>query len=304
MYAWRLPLQHSLRLLLALVWWFALAVGHAWASTQAVPPLSGRLIDQTQTLSAQQSQQIEQQLQQVEQALGSQIVVLMVATTAPEDIAAYAWRVADTWEIGRKGVGDGVLLVVAKNDRRVRIEVAKDLEGAIPDLAAKQIIDRALTPAFKAGDFAGGIQQAVTHLAARIKGENLPLPEAKSTTGNGSVDALGMLAPFLFVGVPIAGGVLMALFGRKLGMLITGMGTGVVGWLITSSLLIGLVAGGLAMLFAGALGTGGRSRPGDWTSGDWGHGGSSGGGWGGSSGGGFSSGGGGSFGGGGASGNW
>lgn len=303
------PMSWRLRLLPLWLAWVLLCgllhslTGPAWASVQPVPALSGRLIDQTHTLSAQQSQQIEQQLQQVEQTLGSQIVVLVVSTTQPEDIAAYAFRVADTWKIGRKNVGDGVLLVVAKNDRRVRIEVAKGLEGAIPDLAAKQIIDQALTPAFRAGDFAGGIQQAITHLAARIKGENLPLPGAPGSTDNRTEDTLGMLAPFLFVGVPIVGSVLMALFGRKLGMAITGLGTGTVGWWLTSSLLIGLVAGGLAMLFAGAMGSGGRSRAGGWGHGGGGFGGS-GGGWGGSSGGGFSSGGGGNFGGGGASGNW
>jgi uncharacterized protein len=111
-------------------------------------------------------------------------VVLMVPTTAPEDIASYANRVGNTWKIGRKDVGDGVLLVVAKDDRKLRIEVAKALEGAIPDLAAKQIIDEALTPHFKAGDYAGGLDAAVDQLAARIKGE--PLPSVTPADGAGS----------------------------------------------------------------------------------------------------------------------
>lgn len=301
MSVWPVRLWRSMTLLLV---WLVL-----WAPPMAanaellpVPALSSRLIDQTQTLDAQQASQIEQQLQQVEQTLGSQIVVLMVPTTQPEDIAAYAYRVADTWKIGRRGVGDGVLLVVAKGDRRVRIEVAKDLEGAIPDLAAKQIIDRALTPAFRAGNYAGGIEQAIAHLAARIKGENLPLPDAQGQVSGDTVDTLSQLAPFLFVAVPIVGGMLMAVLGRKLGMFLTGVGTGAMAWWLTASVLIGLVAGGLAMLFSGALGSGGRSRQGPWsTGGGWGHGG---GGFGGGGGGGFSSGGGGDFGGGGASGNW
>jgi uncharacterized protein len=117
---------------------------------------------------------LKAKLAALEAAKGSQVVVLMLPTTAPEDIASYANRVGNTWKIGRKGVGDGVLLIVAKDDRKVRIEVAKTLEGAIPDLAAKQIIDQALTPRFKVGDYAGGLDAAVEQLAARIKGEPLP----------------------------------------------------------------------------------------------------------------------------------
>jgi uncharacterized protein len=298
----RAHLMQAGRQWLAGLLWMLLNLGLASASTLPVPALSGSVIDQTQTLSAPQIQQIQAQLKQVEDTLGSQIVVLMVRTTEPEDIAAYAFRVADAWKIGRKDIGDGVLLVVAKNDRRVRIEVAKDLEGAIPDLAAKQIIDQALTPAFRAGDFAGGISQAITHLVARIKGENLPLPNPTPQRSNGLGDNLGQLAPFLFVGVPIVGGMLIGVFGRKIGSLVTGLAIGGVGWWLTASVFIGGVAGVLAMLFAGALGVGvgagNRSR----SSGGWGPGGGFSGGGGG--GGGFSSGGGGSFGGGGASGNW
>ena len=145
-----------LRWLTALVCALALA-GAAWAlEPLPVPALSGRVIDQTGTLSGGDVQALTAQLAAVEQAHGAQIVVLMVASTQPEDIAAYAQRVADTWKIGRREVGDGVLVVVAKNDRRVRIEVAKALEGALPDLAASRIIAETITPAFKAGDFAGG----------------------------------------------------------------------------------------------------------------------------------------------------
>ncbi|RZI82404.1 MAG: hypothetical protein EOP38_16140, partial [Rubrivivax sp.] len=175
---------------------------------QAVPALSARVIDQTGTLNEAQRQALEGKLAGVESRLGTQMVLLMVPSTQPEDISAYAQRVADTWKIGRREVGDGLLLVVAKNDRRVRIEVAKTLEGAIPDLAAKQVIDRAITPAFKAGDFAGGLNQAIDQLAARVQGEHLPLPteaqaQRPATERHGfQWDDLGV---FLFVGVPVVG---------------------------------------------------------------------------------------------------
>ena len=147
----------------------------AWAQ-RAVPALTGRVIDQTGTLSAADVQALTQKLAAFEQAKGTQIVVLMVPTTQPEDISAYANRVGNTWKIGRKGVGDGPLIVVAKDDRAMRIEVAKALEGAVPDIAAGRITDRLMAPAFRAGDFAGGINVALDHLFARIQGEPLPEP--------------------------------------------------------------------------------------------------------------------------------
>jgi uncharacterized protein len=131
---------------------------------QPVPPLSGRVIDNTGTLSGAQQMAINAKLAGFEAEAGPQIVVLMVPTTAPEDIAAYAQRVADQWKIGRRDVGDGLLIVVAKNDRKMRIEVAKALEGAVPDLAARQIIDGAMKPAFQAGDYAGGLKAAIERL--------------------------------------------------------------------------------------------------------------------------------------------
>jgi uncharacterized protein len=184
------------------------AVAHAQA-VQPVPALVAHVIDATGTLQAGQQAALEAKLAALESTKGSQVVVLMVPTTAPEDIASYANRVGNTWKIGRKDVGDGVLLVVAKDDRKLRIEVAKALEGAIPDLAAKQIIDEALTPHFKAGDYAGGLDAAVDQLAARIKGE--PLPSVTPADGAGS-DPRGDgfqwwdLAIFLFVAVPVVAG--------------------------------------------------------------------------------------------------
>lgn len=298
-------------LVMAAALWLPLP-GHAdpaWTAGQPlpVPPLNTRVTDQTATLSAAQRQALEQKLATIEQAQGSQVVILMVPTTRPEDIAAYAHRVASQWKVGRRDVGDGVLLLVAKNDRQVRIEVARALEGAIPDLAAYRIIDQAIRPAFKAGDFAGGLNLAVDQLQTLIKGEQLPAPNA---TARRSAQATGIqwedLGIFLFVGVPIAGAVLTAVLGRKLGTVATGLGAGALGWWWTTSLLIAGIASVVAMVLIAAIGTGGRGgggRAARWGAGYGGMGGL-GGGWGGSSGGGFSSGGGGSFGGGGASGNW
>ena len=280
---------------------------------QPVPALSARVIDQTATLSASQSAALEARLAAFEAASGPQIVVLLVRGTAPEDIAAYAHRVAESWQIGRREVGDGVLLLVAKDERRVRIEVAKALEGAIPDLAARQIIDNALRPAFRADDYAGGIGLAVDQLMQRIRREGLPAPAAQGRGGDGS--SLENLVILLFMAVPIAGGLLKALFGRKLGSLLAAGGAGGVAWWFTASLLAAAAAGLAALALVGLLGVGsvlrriggqgGSRSSGGWSAGAGSGGWSGGGGWGGGgSGGGFSSGGGGDFGGGGASGNW
>lgn len=275
-----------------------------------VPELTARVIDQTATLDPIQRKGLEDKLAAFEQQKGTQIVVLMVPTTQPEDIASYANRVANAWKIGRRDVGDGIVVIVAKNDRKVRIEVAKTLEGAVPDLAAKMIIDDAITPRFRQGDFAGGLQTAVDQLIARISGEALPTPQQprQPAQGGGAGFDWFDLAIFLFFAVPIAGGVLRGIFGRKLGSLVTGGGVGLVAMLITSSLLVAVVAAIVALLFS-LLSGGGPfgGRRGGWGGpvilpGGWGGGHRGGGGWGG--GGGFGSGGGGDFGGGGASGDW
>lgn len=288
---------------------------------QAVPALSGRVVDQTGTLSAAQQQAIDAKLAAFEREAGPQIVVLMVPTTAPEDIAAYAQRVGDQWKIGRREVGDGLLIVVAKNDRRINIQTAKALEGAVPDLAARQIIERDITPAFKAGDYAGGLNRAIDSLQARIRGEHLPAPTQRPSkpTGGHGID-LGEIAMIAFLGVPLAGALLTAIFGRKIGSLFTGAGAGAVGWGLSGSLLLGVGAAIASLILVGVLGIGaarrsagssGAYRRSAHGSGGivppiiWGGGGGGGGGsWGGGDGGGFSSGGGGDFGGGGASGDW
>jgi uncharacterized protein len=295
------------RTLAALGLLLGLWTGAAYAQTlQPIPPLTARVIDTTRTLDAGQAQALEAKLAAFEKARGSQIVVLMVPTTQPEDIFDYTQRVGDLWKIGRKDVGDGVLLVVAKNDRKVRIATAKTLEGAIPDLAARQIIDRVITPKFRDNDFAGGLSAAADQIMARISGEALALPEAEGATSGGDAGFQWTdLAVFLFFAVPIGGRVLSGMLGRKFGALATGGAVGVVAWVFTASLLIGGLAALVGMVFAlitglAATGRGGSSGWGG--GGGWG-GGSSGGSWGGG-GGGFSSGGGGNFGGGGASGGW
>lgn len=288
-----------------------LVTGPAFAAddggVQPVPALSGRVIDQTGTLSEAQRVALDAKLAGVETRLGTQMVVLMVPSTQPEDIAAYAQRVGDAWKIGRREVGDGLLLVVAKNDRRVRIEVAKTLEGAIPDLAAKQIITRAITPAFKAGDYAGGLNLAIDQLAARAQGENLPLPaEPQASSAEHPGFQWNDLGVFLFVGVPVVGALLTSMLGRKAGSVTSGLVVGGLGWLVTTSTLIALGVGLASALVVAAMASGSRGRGGPFMGGGgFGGGGLGGGGFGGGGGGGgFSSGGGGDFGGGGASGDW
>lgn len=288
---------------LGLVLWLCACLAMA-QGLQPVPELRARIMDQTGALDAASLAAIERKLEAFERTRGAQVVVLMVESTAPEDIVDYTQRLGDAWKIGRTDMGDGVLFVIAKNDRRLRIATAKSLEGAIPDLMASRIIEQVVTPAFRKGDFAGGIDAGVDHILARIAGEDLPLPQAADPR----VRAEWMdLLIFLVFAVPMVSAVLRSLFGNKIGTLLTGLGAGGLAWLLTSVFWIAAGAGLLGMLAAlflqhlpaqTATGRGGRS-------GGWGgHGGGFGGRSGGGRSGGFRSGGGGSFGGGGASGRW
>ncbi len=303
----------SLFLWALLLWLPALSQG-----VLPVPPLTARVVDTTGTLDAIQLKGLDDKLAAFERDKGTQIAFLIVPTSLPEDITSYANRVANEWKIGRKAVGDGVLLVVAKNDRKVRIEVAKTLEGAVPDLAARQIIEQAITPNFRKDDYAGGLHAAADQLMARIKGEALPAPPAPNQRTGSAQGGSGFnwmdLAIFLFFAVPIGGAVLRRVLGRKLGALATGGAVGGVAMLLTASVVVAGVAGVAALLYsllAGGLGgmLGSRSSGvggalgGIGYGGGWGAGGG-GGGFSGGGGGGFSSGGGGDFGGGGASGDW
>lgn len=295
----------------------ALPWAHADGSLQPVPALTSPVIDQTGTLSAADKATLETQLHTLEQTRGAQVVVLMVPTTAPEDIASFANRVGNAWKIGRRDVGDGVLVIVAKNDRKMRIEVAKALEGAIPDIAAARIIDGAMKPRFQQNDYAGGLGAAITQLSARIAGEALPAPASSGNntthSPNSSRDGFDWtdLAVFLFFGVIVAGPLARSIFGSRVGGLFMGGGVGFLAFVVTSSLIVAGGAGLLALLYTWIFGgSGGSSSPqrgrGGAAAGGWGAG--AGGGWSGggsnSDSGGFSSGGGGDFGGGGASGDW
>ena len=296
-----------------MLWTLALlgtaALSASAQDVQPVPPLTGRVVDQARMLTDAQRTALEGKLATFEAEAGPQIVLLLVATTQPEDIASYSQRVADAWKVGRRDVGDGMVLVVARDDRKVRIEVAKALEGAVPDLAARQVIDRSITPAFKQGDYAGGLNAGLDSLMARVRGEHLPAPAQRPGGSGGSGGGFDWqaLALFFFVGVPVIGGVLTAVFGRKLGSVVTAGGAGALAWMFTTSLLLSGLAGVAALVLVGVMGVGSSAR-GSGRGGPtiWGGGGGGGGGFGGGSsgGGGFSSGGGGDFGGGGASGSW
>lgn len=259
-----------------------------------VPPLTGRVTDQTATLSAEQKAALEQTLQAFEARKGSQLAVLMVPTTAPETIEQYALRVAEQWKLGRKKVDDGAVLVIAKTDRALRIEVGYGLEGALNDATSKRIISEIITPRFKQGDFSGGITAGVDQIIRVIDGEPLPEPNGKAA---GGITGIQQYVPVIFILALVIGGVLRAVLGRFPGALATGGAVAVVAWLFAGAVSIALVAGVIALLFTllgggmggmGGYGIGGR------------HGGV---GRGGLGGGGFSGGGGG-FGGGGASGRW
>jgi uncharacterized protein len=263
----------------------------------AVPPLTARVIDLTGTLSGAAVARVESQLADLEAKKGSQIAVLIVPSTQPEEIEQFGIRVEDAWKLGRKGVDDGAYLIVAKNDRHVRIEVGYGLEGALSDAVSNRIIDENITPHFKQGDFDGGIEAGVDKMISVVNGEPLPEPDRKwEHHGN-----LGNMLPLLLVVVVVVGGVLRALFGRLFGSVATGGIAGGLAWIFSHLLPIGLGAGVFAFLLAMLAGSSSRT----WSAGrGWGggFGGGLGGGFGGG-GGGFSGGGGGG-GGGGASGSW
>lgn len=253
----------------------------------AVPPVA-RVSDQTATLSGADIAALERTLQDFEQRKGSQIAVLVVPTTAPETVEQYALRVAETWKLGRKGVDDGALLLVAKDDRALRIEVGYGLEGALTDITAKRIVSDVIVPYFRQGDFAGGIRAGVDRMIGVIDGEPLPEPSRAAAGAEGGIE---QYAPMLFIVALGLGGVLRAMLGRLPGALATGGVVGFIAWIVVGLLPIAVVAGIVALvitLFGGGRGIGGFGG-----GGGFGHGG----------GGGFGGGGGG-FGGGGASGRW
>lgn len=254
----------------------------------AVPPLTGHVIDLTGTLSTEQKASLEQTLTAFEARKGSQVAVLMIPSTAPEAIEPYALRVAEQWKLGRKKVDDGAILLVAKDDRALRIEVGYGLEGALNDLTSKRIISETILPRFKQQDFSGGVAAGVGQIIRVIDGEPLPEPSRQRAASYGDIQ---QYAPVVFILAIAVGGVLRALFGRIPGALVTGGVVGVLAWFVVGAISMALLAGVMALfvtLLGGlrGLGLGGF------------------GGGGGSSGGGGFRGGGGGFGGGGASGRW
>ncbi|NOU25798.1 MAG: YgcG family protein [Methylotenera sp.] len=146
-----------------------------------IPELRAHVIDLTQTLSQAEQSQLDAKLMAFELEKGSQIAVLIVPTTQPEDIAQYANRVARSWKLGRKLQQDGVLLLVVKNERKLRIEVDSGLQGAIPDVYAKRIVSDIIAPKFKTNDYYGGIDAGVNQLISLVKGENLAAPSQKDS---------------------------------------------------------------------------------------------------------------------------
>ena len=289
---------------IVLAWFTALVLlvaGAAFAATgdfADIPQLKARVTDTTGTLSPADIGGIEARLKAFEQKKGSQMVVLMVSTTQPEAIEQYALRVAETWKIGRKGVNDGVILLIAKDDRKLRIEVGYGLEGAIPDAIAKRIIAEVITPKFRGGDFAGGILAGVDKLTAVAEGEALPPPAPKKRVASSRSSTSSDFIGFAIFAIVVAGVVLRKLTGRFLGAGLTGGVSGVAAFFLIGGLGIALVAGVVVFIIVLLSSFGGWGGGGGWSSG--------GSGW---SGGGSGSndsfsGGGGDFGGGGASGDW
>lgn len=296
-------------LLLLWGWWWALAAVPTQAEV-AVPPLRSHLTDLTQTLTAQQQQAIEHDLAELQARKGAQIAVLIVPGTQPETIEQYARHVLDAWQLGRKGVDDGALLLVAKDDHRLRIETQYGLEGVIPDATAKRIMVEDITPALKRGDFYGGIAAGLRRMIGLVDGEPLPPPPAQEPDWSSIEDLLALL---VFAVVFVAGA-LRALLGELFGAAAAGAVVGLGLWLSVGSSILagaGAMAAFLIVLLGRRRGRGrggsrrgkGRQRPSDW--GWWsGGGGFSGGGSSGGGGGGGFRGGGGSGGGGGASDSW
>jgi uncharacterized protein len=284
-----------------------LILGFGAHAEVAIPPLRSPVTDLTGTLTPEQSATLEQQLRAFEAKQGSQIAVLIVPTTQPETIQQYSFRVAEAWRLGRRGVNDGVLLAIAKDDRAVWIQVGYGLEGALPDVLANRIVEQVIRPRFRSGDFFGGIREAIERMIALIEGEPLPEP-AQSQRGVPAVDGFGSALPLLLLLVFVGGGILRRMLGRFGGASVTAGLAAALVWLLTSTLVIAIGAAVIAFVIAllGGGGGGGWTNPrrrgwGGYTGG-WGGGWGGGGGW--SGGGGGWSGGGGTFGGGGAGGRW
>jgi uncharacterized protein len=267
-----------------------------------VPRLTAHVVDLTGTLTADERSSLDAKLADFERARGSQVAVLLVPSIGTEAIEDFSTRVTDQWQLGRKGVDDGVLLVVAKEQRKLRIQTGRGVQGTLTDALSKRIVSDVIAPHFRNGDFAGGLDAGVDAIIKAVEGEELPLPEVrKSGHRVESTGSLSNLLVFAFFLVPVVGMILRGLVGRFFGAGLTSGITGIAAWFVMGSLGIGIVAALVAFIFVLFSGTGiGRG----FGSGIGGFGGGfGGGGFSGGGGGGFSGGGGG-FDGGGASGNW
>lgn len=283
-------MNQSIRATLLAVLWLCTCMLQPAHAEVAIPVLKTYVTDLTRTLTPNQQDALVQLLKSLDTRKGSQIAVLIVPTTQPETIEQYSIRVADAWKLGRKGIDDGVLLLVAKDDREVRIEVGRGLEGVLPDAVANRIINEIIIPFFKQGDVYGGLQAGSVRMIRIIEGEPLPPVSAKQSGWTGVLDYL----PVIFIGIVAVGGMLRAIFGRLIGAGVVASIAGIIFWAIMGTLFGALLVGIVIFIFV--LAGGGRRGFGSGGMG----GGSSGGGF---SGGGFSGGGGG-FSGGGASGRW
>jgi len=291
-----------------------LAAGLARAQAlQPIPPLQSRVTDLTGTLNAGQRQMLEERLAALEAQKGSQVAVLIVPSTAPEDIAAYSIRVVEQWKLGRRGVDDGALLLVAKDDHRVRIEAGYGLEGVLTDATCNRIIDEDIVPRFRQGDFYGGISAGVDRMLAVINGEALPPPRAHAPGAGPRHLPVGIIVLGFLVLAPM----LSSIFGRLMGGVLSAGAAGGIVWLLGGPIGLAVIAAmimfffalmfapGLGWMSSGRTGYGGyRGGFGGFGGGGLGGGGLGGGGFGGGGFGGGFSGGGGGFGGGGASGSW
>jgi uncharacterized protein len=270
-----------------------------------VPKLSAHVVDLTGTLTAAERERIDAKLRDFEARKGSQIAVLLVPTIGPEVIEDFAGRVTDAWQLGRKGVDDGVLFVIAKQERKMRIHTGRGVQGNLTDILSKRIVADIVAPKFRTGDFAAGIDEAVDAIMKAVEGESLPLPAKKPQRKVDTVSSYGDFLWLAFFLVPVAAMVLRSLVGRFAGAGLTGGATGLAAGWIFGSIAFGVIAAILAFVVGLFVGTGlsRGARGGGW-GGGWGGGYSGGGGWSGGGGGGGFSGGGGSFDGGGASGDW
>jgi len=281
-----------------------LAAALAFAQQTPVPKLTGHVVDLTGTLAAGDRDSLDAKLKQFEKERGAQVVVLLVPTIGDETIEEFAGRVTDDWKLGRKGIDDGVLFVVAMKERRLRIAPGRGVSGSLTDALSKRIVSDLVAPHFKQGDFAGGVDAGADAIMKAVAGESLPLPSQRpqARSHGSSSQGLSNLFWIAFFVVPIAGLILRSIFGRFFGATITSVLTAFFAWFAIGSVAIVVIAAIIAFIFTIASGTGiGR---GGFVPGGFGGGGFGGGSFGGGGGGGGFSGGGGSFDGGGASGSW